>query len=204
MLIPERVLFLIVLSAIWTSESMLVRPIPRLFWIVMLVRSTRELSLISAPRPPSKVMFWIPTLCEAAMASRCPLAFPGTTVAVGLPKMVRSVRPNMTTFSWQVPVTEMLFGPAAGSDASAAWMLVKAPGVAPLQYTMALSAKARLEIRSNKQPNNSFYPEQLVIVILTLLKFEFGGLQQIAPANLVVRIIEESLQKNHRKVTLKG
>jgi hypothetical protein len=109
----------------------------------------------------------------------------------------------MTTFSWQVPVTEMLFGPAAGSDASASWMLVNAPGVAPLQSTTALSAKARLEVRSNKQLNNSLYPEQLVIVILTLLKFEFGGLQQTAPADLVVRIIQESFQKDHRKITLK-
>jgi hypothetical protein len=110
----------------------------------------------------------------------------------------------MTTFSWQVPVTEMLFGPAAGSDASASWMLVKAPGVAPEQSTTALLAKARLEIRSNKQPSNSLYPEELVIVILMFLKFEIGGLQQTAPADLVVPIIEESLQKDHKKITLKG
>src|SRR6476646_6057215 len=170
MLIPERVLFLIVLSAIWTSESMLVRPIPRLFWIVMLVRSTRELSLISAPRPPSNVMFWIPTLCDAKMASKCPLAFPGTTVAVGLPKIVKSVRPDITTFSWQVPMTEMLFGPAAGSEANAAVMVVKAPGVAPLQSTVAPAANARLDGRSvaNRQINSTFPEEQILIILFPL------------------------------------
>src|SRR6476469_502951 len=164
---PERVLVLIVLSAIWTSESMLVRPIPRLFWIVTLVRSTRELSLMSAPRPPSKVIFWIPTLCDAAMASRCPLALPGTTVAVGLPKMVKSVRPNITTFSWQVPVTEMLFGPAAGSDASAAVIVVKAPGVAPLQSTVAPAANARLDGRrtDSRQIYRTLDPEEQIFII---------------------------------------
>src|SRR6478609_1607399 len=167
MLIPERVLFLIVLSAMWTSESMLVRPMPRLFWIVTLMKSTRELSLTIAPRPPSKVMFWIPTLCDAAMASRCPLAFPGTTVAVGLPKIVKSVRPNITTFSWQVPVTEMLFGPAAGSDASAAVIVVNAPGVAPVQSTVAPAANARLDGRrtSNRQINRTLDTEEQIVII---------------------------------------
>src|SRR5215831_3029658 len=172
MLMPERTLALMVLSAMWTNESMLVRPMPRLFWMVTLIRSTRELSFTIAPRPPSKVMFWIPTLCEPAMASRWPFAFPGTTVAVGLPEMFRSVRPNITTFSWQVPVTEIEFGPAAGREARAAVMLVNAPGVAPEQSTTTSAAKARLEISSNKQPSNSLYPEELVIVILTL--FEIG------------------------------
>src|ERR1041385_7577105 len=168
MLMPERVLALIVLSAMWTSESMLVRPMPRLFWMVTLIKSTRELSFTIAPRPPSRVMFCIPTLCDPAMASRCPFAFPGTTVAVGLPEMFRSVRPNMTTFSWQVPVTEMEFGPAAGSDARAAWMLVKAPGVAPLQSTTASAAKATLDGRrtASRQVNTNLYPEEQVFIIL--------------------------------------
>src|SRR6478735_12513188 len=100
------------------------------------------------------------------MASRCPLALPGTTVAVGLPKMVKSVRPNITTFSWQVPVTEMLFGPAAGSDARAAVIVVKAPGVAPLQSTVAPAANARLDGRttSSRQINSTFPEEQILII----------------------------------------
>src|SRR6476661_1075521 len=107
-------------------------------------------------------MFWIPTLCDAKMASKCPLAFPGTTVAVGLPKIVKSVRPDITTFSWQVPMTEMLFGPAAGSEASAAVIVVKAPGVAPLQSTVAPAANARLDGRrtANRQMNRSLNPEE--------------------------------------------
>src|SRR5262249_51619616 len=47
-----------------------------------------------------------------------------------------------TTFSWQVPTTEIEFGPAAGSDARAALIDVKAPGVAPEQSTTAPAAKA--------------------------------------------------------------
>src|SRR5689334_16877987 len=112
-------------------------------------------------------MFWIPTLCDAKIASKCPLAFPGTTVAVGLPKIVKSVRPTITTFSWQVPVTEMPFGPAAGSEASAAVMVVKAPGVAPLQSTTALPANARLDGRNtaSRQINSTLYPEEQIFII---------------------------------------
>jgi hypothetical protein len=105
-----------------------------------------------------------------------------------------------------VPVTEIEFGPAAGREARAAIMLVNAPGVAPEQSTTALLAKARLETSSNKQLNNSLYPEELVIVILMFLKLEWNSrnlLQQIGPADLIVGIIEESLQKNHRKIMLK-
>src|SRR5579859_8209565 len=110
----------------------------------------------------------MPTLWEALIDSKCPLAFPGTTVAVGLPKIVKSVRPNITTFSWQVPVTEMLFGPAAGSDARAAVMVVKAPGVAPLQSTVAPAANARLAGRSraNRQINRNLDPEEQIFIIL--------------------------------------
>src|SRR5579871_537623 len=112
-------------------------------------------------------MFWISTLCDASMASRCPLAFPGTTVAVGLPKIVRSVRPNITTFSWQVPTTEMLFGPAAGSEARAAVMVVKAPGVVPLQSTVAPAANAKLDGKrtANRQMNRSLDPEEQIFII---------------------------------------
>src|SRR5579859_8158245 len=107
----------------------------------------------------------MPTLWEALIDSKCPLAFPGTTVAVGLPKIVKSVRPNITTFSWQVPVTEMLFGPAAGSEAKAAVMVVNAPGVAPLQSTVASAANAMLDGRrtASKQINTNLYPERIVI-----------------------------------------
>src|SRR5215471_4912676 len=82
------------------------------------------------------------------MASKCPLALPGTTVAVGLPKIVRSVWAKNTTFSWQVPTTEMELGPIAGSDAMAAVIVVNAPGVAPEQSTTAPAAKAAPDIRT--------------------------------------------------------
>src|SRR4249920_2982631 len=149
-----------------TSESMVVSPMPRLFWMVIFRNSTWELLLTSAPRPPSKVMFWIPTRCDASIASRWPLALPGTTVAVGLPEIFRSVRPAITTFSWQVPVTVMLFGPAAGSDASASWMLVKAPGVAPLQSTTALAANARIDGKrtTSRQIDKSLGPEERIVI----------------------------------------
>src|SRR5438270_3306464 len=177
MLIPDRVLFLIVLSAMCTRESMLVSPMPRLFWIVTLVISARELSFTMAPRPPSKVMFWIPTRWEEAITSKRPLGFPGTTVAVGLPKMDRSVRPKITTFSWHVPVTEIEFGPAAGSEARAAWILVKAPGVAPEQSTTALSANARLERKSKKQPKSNLIPGKLNLIVSYphTSEFSFGN-----------------------------
>src|SRR5258708_37714797 len=80
-------------------------------------------------------MFWIPTFWEELIDSKCPLALPGTTVAVGLPKMMRSVRPNITTFSWQVPVPDMEFGPAAGRLARAGVIIRKAPRGPPGQAT---------------------------------------------------------------------
>src|SRR5215471_8207999 len=142
--------------------------------MVTLVKSTRELSFTSAPRPPSKVRFWIPIRCDALMESRWPLTFPGTTVADGFPKMVKSVRPNITTFSWQVPVTEIELGPAAGSEASAAVIEVKAPGVAPEQSTTAPSAKARWEKSSSKQAKSNLHPEEqsFIVILVSLIDFE--------------------------------
>jgi len=68
----------------------------------------------------------------------------------------------------------MEFGPAAGKEANASRMLVKAPGVAPEQSTTALAAKAELERRRNEQANSNLYPEQLVIVILMHPEVEFN------------------------------
>jgi hypothetical protein len=59
----------------------------------------------------------------------------------------------------------MEFGPAAGSAANASWMLAKAPGVAPEQSTTALSANARLERRSTKQPKNNLVPEKQNLIV---------------------------------------
>jgi hypothetical protein len=91
-----------------------------------------------------------------------------------LPKIVKSVRPDITTFSWQVPVTEMLFGPAAGSDARAAVIVVKAPGVAPLQSTVASAANARLDGRttSSRQINRSLGPEEQFVITFSLSLIE--------------------------------
>jgi hypothetical protein len=103
-------------------------------------------------------------------------------------------------FSVQVPLTAILLGPAAGREASAALTVVNAPGVAPEQSTTALSAKAKLERRSNKQQNNSLYPEQLVIVILTPLKLVCNGIagcQQQYPYALPVG--SENYSKNASK-----
>src|SRR5262249_39909627 len=112
-------------------------------------KSTRELSLTATPRPPSKIRFAIATLCDAKISSKRLFALPGTTVAVGFPKIVSSVRPDISTFSWQVPTTEMELGPAAGKLARAAVIVVKAPGVAPLQSTAAPAANIRLEDNSS-------------------------------------------------------
>src|SRR5260370_36734487 len=109
-------------------------------------------------------MFCIPILWEPLMDSKRPLALPGTTVAVGLPKMMRSVRPNITTFSWQVPVTDMEFGPAAGRLARAAVIVRNAPGVAPEQSTTGPAPKAgreskplaRIATRNTGRPKHWF------------------------------------------------
>jgi hypothetical protein len=52
----------------------------------------------------------------------------------------------------------MEFGPAAGSDARAVVIVVKAPGVAPEQSTTAPSAKAKLERKSSEQTKSNFDP----------------------------------------------
>jgi hypothetical protein len=88
------------------------------------------------------VMPRIEILWDDTMRSRRALGFPGWTVAVGLPKMSRSVRLMIETFSEQVPLTEMELGPAFGSIAKAAVIVVKAPGVAPEQSTTALAPYA--------------------------------------------------------------
>jgi hypothetical protein len=65
----------------------------------------------------------------------------------------------------------MLFGPAAGSDARAAVMVVNAPGVAPLQSTVAPAAKARLAGRrtASRQINKSLGPEERIVIDIFLL-----------------------------------
>jgi hypothetical protein len=60
----------------------------------------------------------------------------------------------------------MEFGPACGSEASAAVMVVNAPGVAPVQSTTALAANTWLdERRSNRPINSSLYPEETVRMV---------------------------------------
>src|SRR5215471_16710063 len=94
--------------------------------------------------------------------------------------MVRSVRPKNTTFSWQVPTTEMELGPAAGNEARAALILVNAPGVAPLQSTTAPAARAETGNRLiNRIPRTDFRPEtHNFIAIFSLSKFLVGGKQR--------------------------
>jgi hypothetical protein len=105
------------------------------------------------------VMFWMPILCEPEMDNMCPLGFPGWTVAVGLPKIWRSLRPKNTTFSEQVPLTAIELGPAAGSDARAAVMLVNIPGVPPGQPTVTLVARAAVGNKArHKIPTTSLGP----------------------------------------------
>src|SRR5947209_17707262 len=99
------------------------------------------------------------------MTSTRPLGLPGVIVAVGFPDMLSSVRPTMTTFSWQVPLTVIEFGPAAGSDARAALMLVNAPGVAPLQSTTAPAPKAAAGI-SSRIPARSLNPEAHIFIVI--------------------------------------
>jgi hypothetical protein len=61
----------------------------------------------------------------------------------------------------------MLFGPVAGSDASAAVIVVKAPGVAPLQSTVAPAANARLDGRrtNSRQIYRTLDPEEQIFII---------------------------------------
>src|ERR1051326_1807055 len=96
----------------------------------------------------------------------------------------------------------MPFGPVAGREASAAVIVVNAPGVAPVQSTTTLSAKAKLEKRSNKQPNSSLQPEQLVIVILTLLKIELKWIYRSRPR--AANLVRELLRKRFKKATGKS
>ena len=91
---------------------------------------------------------------------------------------------------------------------------VNAPGVAPEQSMAAefsVWANDRAEVRkSNRKTHNGLGPKEVVIVILTPLEPEIGDgvaeffLQQ--PARLPVGsegIIEEVLQKCHKKITIK-
>jgi hypothetical protein len=62
----------------------------------------------------------------------------------------------------------MEFGPAAGKDARAAVMVVNAPGVAPLQSTVAPAANARLAGRrtASRQINRILGPEEQIRIVL--------------------------------------
>src|ERR1700681_355315 len=134
-----------------------------LFRTVMASKSARGVVLMAIPRPPLNVMLLLtPTRSESKMVSTRPSGFAGMIVAEGLPKIPRSVRPTITTFSVQVPETAMELGPTAGRDASAAVMLVKAPGVPPGQPTVVSVANAQLDgrRRTNRQVNSSLGPEE--------------------------------------------
>src|SRR5258707_6803319 len=165
---PDLTLLVIELFERWTRESVLVMPMLPLFRTVMASKSARGVVLIAMPRPPLNVMLLLtPTRSESKMVSTRPFEFCGRIVAVGLPKIARSVRPTITTFSVQVPETAMEFGPAAGREASAAPMVVKAPGVAPLQSTVTSAANARPDDRrrTNTQVNKGLGPEEQILVI---------------------------------------
>src|SRR5882672_3317376 len=140
----------------------------------MASKSARGVVLIAIPRPPLNVMLLLtPTRSESKMLSTRPFGFAATIVAVGLPKIARSVRLTTTTFSVQVPETAMEFGPTAGKEASAAVMVVKSPGVPPGQPTVVSAAKAMIEgrRRTNRQANRSFGPEEQLFVISFSLCF---------------------------------
>src|SRR5437660_10356222 len=117
----------------------------------------------------------MPTCCDSKMTNARPFGLLGVRVAVGLPDMLSCVRPAITTVSWQVPVTVMEFGPAAGKVASAAVILVNAPGVAPLQSTAAPAAKATAGT-SSRSPARSLNPEAhiFIVIFLLVLKSFFG------------------------------
>jgi hypothetical protein len=116
-----------------------------------------------------------PTRSESKMLSTRPLGFAGTIVAVGLPKIPRSVRPTITMFSVQVPETAMEFGPAAGSEANAAVILVNAPGVPPGQPTAVSVANAKPDDRrrTNTQGSNSLGLEEQIVIISFASHFLF-------------------------------
>src|SRR5713226_2003657 len=63
--------------------------------------------------------------------------------------MFKRSRLSTDKFSVQVPVTVMLLGPSKSNAFNAAVMLVKAPGVAPLQSTVALAARAAVGRRKH-------------------------------------------------------
>src|SRR5437660_9311604 len=124
-------------------------------------------------------MFWIEMRRDWRMTIPLRLPGVGVTVAVGLPKIVRSVLPEIMTVSLQVPITEMEFGPAAGRLASAAEMLVNAGGgVPPLQSTTAPAACAAAGTSvSNRMAVHNFKPiERNFSVIIFSLRPHIGEL----------------------------
>jgi hypothetical protein len=77
-------------------------------------------------------------------------------------------------FSVQVPETAMEFGPAAGSEANAAVILVNAPGVPPGQPTVVSVANARPDDRrTSRQVNNSLGLEEQIVIISFASHFLF-------------------------------
>src|SRR2546423_1013264 len=95
------------------------------------------LLLTKIPRPPLKTMLLLIEIrCELEMSKGLPVGVAGWIVALGLPKIERSVRLMTKTFSVQVPETAMELGPTAGREANAAPTVAKTPGVPPGQPTV--------------------------------------------------------------------
>jgi len=94
-------------------------------------------------------------------------------VAVGLPKIERSVRLATKTFSVQVPETAMELGPTEGKEANAAPMVVKAPPVPPGQPTVVSVANAWLADAMRRRQHRSSLDTEIQIFIFSL-KAEIG------------------------------
>ncbi len=63
--------------------------------------------------------------------------------------MFKRSRLSITTFSVQVPVTVIALGPSEPKAFNAAVMLGNAPGVAPVQSTVTLAARAAVGKRKD-------------------------------------------------------
>src|SRR5215472_7287593 len=174
MLIPKRLL----LETVTPPSRLKVppwaaMPLRTLFWIVKLNTSTTELSdcipkpplvvidpspikmfellLMRIPRPALKLTPSMKTFTELVMFITRPVGMLPMTVTVpGLAKICRSLKPTIRRCSEQVEGrTLMELGPVFGNESRAAWIVVNAPGVAPLQSTLALLAKTRLDVNIN-------------------------------------------------------
>src|SRR5215510_9368293 len=106
-----------------------------------------ELLWIKIPRPALKLTPSMKTFTELVMFITRPVGtFPMTVTVPGVAKICRSLKPKISRCSEQVEGrTLMSLGPVFGNEFRAAWIVLNAPGVAPLQSTVALLAKATLE-----------------------------------------------------------